>query len=120
MAAALAVTALGVIIPQQASASEVGVQYALRTEYSGMQVQADNEPGNGSASWIWAYNGTGTDDAWAEYQYYDGRTGKLWPAQWTSYSANLSADIWRFHACVERDNHNGGTIVYCGGWVYFG
>jgi hypothetical protein len=99
IAAVAAVTGVG--FTQVAEAAPVGLTYA------GIQTQVDNDPGNGAASWAWAYSSSSVGGV--EVEYYDGHTLKL-NATKTGASKSLGASVWRFR--VFNIEPTGGTTFY--------
>ncbi|MEV5155643.1 hypothetical protein AB0K81_27500 [Streptomyces werraensis] len=109
VAATIAVAGVGIAAPSASAAS-------VTVSVWGAQGQFDNNPGNGAASWIWAYTGSNYS-ARLDYQYYNDNTVRHLDVNGrnTSASANLSSDVWRIRICVPAGAMDGVTWV-CSNW----
>ncbi|TWD17617.1 hypothetical protein FB570_111230 [Streptomyces sp. T12] len=109
--AAVMLAAVGTGVASPASAAEVGTA-ATTINYTNAQVSFDNNPGNGSESWIWGWNGN-SNGVRFDYQHYDNSINSLWVGANSSASANPSKDIWRVRYCFwdSRSQAYG-----CGSW----
>ena len=113
--AAVVVMVSGVLTFSAAPASAVTYLWSP----GGAQAQIDNNPGNGSPSWVWVYS-SGWDghvwvEAWSLNGNYMGTVVEVW--QWNQgASANVWEDIGSAYVCADHVAPYGG--VYCGGKVY--
>jgi hypothetical protein len=94
---AVMLTAVGTGLTSPASAGEVGTA-ATTINYPNAQVSFDNNPGNGSESWIWGWNGN-SNPVRFDYQHYDNSINSLWVGPGSAASANPNKDIWRVRYC---------------------
>ncbi len=114
VSAVAAACLLGIASSGSASAT---VYYA---DLGDIQAQLDTNPGNGKASWVWAYNPT-DNYAYVEWEYY-GASGNNYDYKWTipphrTGTANADREIWRIRVCTQYTGVNGQVYYNCTNWT---
>ncbi len=116
LAVSVASTALAFGSVSPAGATEGRPVYT----WNGYQTKFDNDPGNGTPSWAWIYNG-GSRNAVAIVEFYDGNRDVELRAYGhnTSHTLNYSRDIWRISICdFSGDNPFSDSSSKCSEWFY--
>ncbi|MGQ4426581.1 hypothetical protein ACN6LL_001198 [Streptomyces violaceoruber] len=119
LCAAAALALFGIVgTTGTASAAASTVYYV---EFHGAQGKLDTNPGNGYASWIWAWN-PNDYDMYIEWQYYGASGDK--PSDYLHISpyggttgGNDTEDIWRIRLCYTSDDLQGYSHKYCSSWT---
>lgn len=106
---AVAAACAALITAQPASAAQLAISYG------GTQVEVDDSPLNGAASWLWVYNYDGNPVAYVRYA--DGSEGRVQPWK-RSMSFNLSGKAVAAKACYETwDGNYKLWFEHCGSWT---
>ncbi|MBE8478402.1 hypothetical protein [Streptomyces justiciae] len=105
----------GALLTQTAFAAQVDAYW------HGTHAAVDNNPGSGSAGWVWVYGSTEykATGGVIKYKLWDGSSGQLDANRGKTNSAGTGSDIRQFQACTNF-YIDGYDYQTCGDWVTFG
>ncbi|MEV4346271.1 hypothetical protein AB0J83_17515 [Actinoplanes sp. NPDC049596] len=88
--------------------------------FHGTSVAADNNPGSGSAGWVWVYGSAEykATGGTIEYEKWDGSKDELSVGRKGSQSRDLNQKVKGFRACTNW-YIDGYDLRTCGDWYYF-
>lgn len=114
--AAVAAAGFGLAAPSASAATQTAHSAVSYWDGSKVEAQVDNNPGSGSASWLWIadYDKTDVWGAVAHVNFVDGSSATYGEIRNGSQSTGLSKDVRSFEVCF----HSGATTRNCSGWVY--